>query len=318
MAASASESCWTPKELEAARVRDVQTIMMVGALQCSAQGYNTSFGYDRFVTRHRAELVSYNDTLKHHFMRQAASSAGERDYDGFATKLANSHSIESTDMRNYCARVDSLVRASIAVQGDELGSFSATVSERPAGVGEDCGRAVVAAADAPFAPRAVREREDDRGPGPYEVADARDYPPPSPPPAAEDRGPSVFEMAAAEAPLARDDRDGRDERALDARDERGVEVAERDRDFRDAPVEVARRAPEPVAAPQETDAALRQATAALQQATLALQAAMTQRQPTAARAVSAPASAGPRRATVAPVVLAPEPVMLPDSSQFVG
>ena len=189
--ASASEVCWTPKELAAARVRDVQTIMMVGALQCSAQGYNTAFGYDRFVTRHRAELVEANDVLKRHFMRQAASSTGQRDYDAFATAMANGHSAESGDMRNYCDRVDSLVRSAVSVRGDELAAFTADVSERPLGVGEDCGRAEIATNDALPPPR------DDEVLRPQQVAVAVTV---TTPPAAPEPIAAVVEQVAAVEP----------------------------------------------------------------------------------------------------------------------
>lgn len=287
--AGAAEACWTPKELAAARIRDVQTIMMVGALQCSAQGYNTAFGYDRFVTRHRAGLVEANDVLKNHFIRQTVSSTGQRDYDGFATALANGHSAESGDMRNYCDRVDSLVRKAVSLHGDELADFAAGVSERPLGVGEDCGRAVIAQNDALPPPR-IREEDVER---PQQVAVAVTV---NPPPVTDPVAVPV-QVAVVATP----------------------EVAT-------APVQVAvATTPEPVqVAVVDDGAAVRQATAALQQATAALQAAMAAQQsrPVVSQVsmpANPPASAGPRGATVAPVVLAPEPVVLPpDVLRFVG
>ncbi len=297
--ASASEACWTPKELAAARVRDLQTIMMVGALQCSAQGYNTAFGYDRFVNRHRAELVDSNDTLKHHFMRQAASSTGERDYDGFATAMANAHSARSNDMRHFCERVDSLVRTAVSVRGDELSEFAATVSERPLGVGEDCGRAMVAEADALPPPRdeardyaRVEERD-------YTRDDQRGDEPP--------RQQVAVAVTIAPPPAAR---------VAEAAIEPAVVPAQ---------ASVA----QPVAIKVADDSAVRQATAALQQATAALQAAIAAQAASQQPAVSqvsvtttsdaqGPDRAGPRRATVTPHVLAPEPVVAPEVMQFVG
>lgn len=348
VSASASDVCWTPKELDAARVRDVQTIMMVGALHCSAQGYNTSFGYDRFVTRHRADLVASNDTLKNHFMRSAAASAGQRDYDSFVTRLANSHAIEAQDMSRYCARVDSLVRSAVSVPGEELAAFAADVTDSPAGVGETCRRSEIAAIDVPVA---ARDEDLPRGRSRYEVAAEREALPP--PPVEAEMAPPPVEVADTRMDDRRyddqrydDRRPVEDERIADDRDERDappppparlrqarleaplpveerapVEAVEEER----APVRTAAvRAPAPAAG--DSDVALKQATAALQQATLALQAAMAHRQAAAgsvvatpaAATVRAPAIAGPRRATVNPTVLAPEPVLPPDTNQFVG
>lgn len=278
--AAASPTCWTPQEIEAARVRDLQTIMMVGALRCSAAGYNTAFGYDRFVVRHRSALVQHNETLKNYFIR-TAGRGGQRGYDSFTTALANAHSSESSDMRSYCDRVDSLVRASLTVQPGDLVFFAEEVSERPFGVGETC--AAGEARQGPVVTAAVAQPAVEAAPAPQPVvAEA------APAPAAELPAvrPAVAEAAA--MPAA---------------------------EPQPAVAEVVR--PDPNEALRQATAALHAATVALQ-AAMEAQAAPAPR-PVSAPVPAAPAQAGPKRAPVTPTVLEPSPVVLPaDATQFVG
>ena len=80
---------WTPAETSAAKVRALQTKLMVAALRCRATGIDILATYNRFVGVRRAELRAANDRLKAHFAA-AGSAIGQRDYDRYTTALANS------------------------------------------------------------------------------------------------------------------------------------------------------------------------------------------------------------------------------------
>jgi hypothetical protein len=278
--AAAGPACWTPREVESARVRDLQTIMMVGALRCSAAGYNTAFGYDRFVVRHRAELARHNDVLKAHFYNAGGRQAGNRDYDAFTTALANAHSSGSDDMRGYCDRVDWLVRTAASTPSDELVLFAEEISERPHGVGETCPagddrRGPLAAAPLPPALPPVEAVTP-----PVQVAAA-----PAEPAAPE---PTV-QTAAAVEPVATPVQDA----------------------VVPAPADTAE-------ALKAATAALKAATAALEAAMAARPAPDAKPIPASASEPVRPAATGPRRAPVTPTVLEPSPVVPPEVTSYVG
>ena len=88
--ARAAASCWTTEEAAAAKVRDLQTMLMVAALRCHGSGTDVLADYNRFVAANRPVLVSANSLLKAHFVR-IQGGAGQRGYDSFTTSLANSY-----------------------------------------------------------------------------------------------------------------------------------------------------------------------------------------------------------------------------------
>jgi len=87
----AQESCWNARAVRAAKVRDLQTLLMVGALQCRAQRPEVLTHYNGVVRTHRATLVAHNDVLKAHFVEGDGVAVGQRAYDRFTTMLANGH-----------------------------------------------------------------------------------------------------------------------------------------------------------------------------------------------------------------------------------
>src|SRR5690606_30503941 len=88
---AAAQNCWNGAAVKAAKVRDLQTLLMVGALQCRSTEYDVLGHYNRFVKAHRATITAHNDVLKTHFVRAGKA----RDYDRFTTAMANGHSAGS-------------------------------------------------------------------------------------------------------------------------------------------------------------------------------------------------------------------------------
>lgn len=154
--AQASAACWQDHEVSAAKVRNLQSMLMVAALQCSGPNFRTSEHYDNFVRQNRSTLVGHNDALKSYFMRAHGIRDGQRAYDAFTTALANSHSdYAMATGASFCHTADSLVRLAATSTGEDLLILASNVSERPFGVGDYCSEsAPVLAGLAPLPPRA--------------------------------------------------------------------------------------------------------------------------------------------------------------------
>ena len=142
--ALAEEKCWTSKEMSAARVRDLQSVLMVSALQCRTSGHDVLPEYNRFVVAGRTTIVSQNDVLKARFTRVQGMKEGQRAYDSFTTALANAHAMTASSSAGFCTSMVALASEAADAAGgpqaaDALELLAERVSERPAGVGEGCG-----------------------------------------------------------------------------------------------------------------------------------------------------------------------------------
>lgn len=89
--AQAASDCWSAQEISAARVRDLQSMLMVAGLRCRGTGDDVLVHYNRFVNANRAAITAINTTLKAHFHRAHGSLEGVRQYDRFTTALANAY-----------------------------------------------------------------------------------------------------------------------------------------------------------------------------------------------------------------------------------
>ena len=90
-AAAQGEDCWSAQEVSAARVRDLQSMLMVAALRCRNSGVDVLSVYNRFVSANRSVIANFNTTLKQHFNRTSGPVEGQRGYDRFTTALANGY-----------------------------------------------------------------------------------------------------------------------------------------------------------------------------------------------------------------------------------
>ena len=95
--AQAESGCWQASEVAAAKVRDLQTRMMVAGLKCRGYGPELLAAYNRFVVVHRASIQRHNGVLRARFIRMDGRSAGQRGYDRYATALANAYGATSAD-----------------------------------------------------------------------------------------------------------------------------------------------------------------------------------------------------------------------------
>jgi hypothetical protein len=130
--AQAQGGCWNPTQVAAAKVRDLQSRLMVATLRCSAMGVNVAEAYNRFLAANRETIRGANAVL----MDQFASAYGRQaqvHYDRFATALANIYGDDATS-RSVCAETavlageaaeaDGNIDALVAIE-DRLGFVSA-------------------------------------------------------------------------------------------------------------------------------------------------------------------------------------------------
>src|SRR3546814_6577 len=59
--AQAQPTCWHSYEIEAARVRDLQTMLMMSALKCGSAGGTLESQYNAFVNKKRPLLTGHNN-----------------------------------------------------------------------------------------------------------------------------------------------------------------------------------------------------------------------------------------------------------------
>lgn len=115
--ARAAETCWNNMETAAAKVRDLQSRLMVATLRCRAGGIDILSTYNDFVRINRATLQGANEVLRAQFDSAHGPGAGEREYDIFATALANAYGAGETNAVR-CAEVAAVALQGVSAAGD--------------------------------------------------------------------------------------------------------------------------------------------------------------------------------------------------------
>jgi hypothetical protein len=157
----ARPACWSEADMDAAKVRDLQSRLMVATLRCQGAGFDITPAYNRFVVANRPALQGVNGVL----MTQFRSGFGEEaqvEYDRYATALANAYGGDATD-RDICANSERLAEEAAGARGNlarlvALHSRSGLPPPRP---GAACTAHEVLAAD-PAAQRPAERRPDAR------------------------------------------------------------------------------------------------------------------------------------------------------------
>ncbi len=120
--AAPAATCWSQADVSAAKVRELQTRLMVAALRCRASGVNILASYNAFVGNAKPAIVAANDQLKAHF-GAGGPVAGQRDYDRYTTTLANAYGAADTGPES-CAEAANLAAEATNAKGD-LAAFAA-------------------------------------------------------------------------------------------------------------------------------------------------------------------------------------------------
>jgi hypothetical protein len=109
---AAQAACWTPQDADAARVRDLETMLMVASLRCRLSGQNFMPSYNAFVRESRPALSTVNERLRNHF--------GSLDgYDRYVTGVANRYGAGADGLT--CRDMASIVSAARSEKGSVAG-----------------------------------------------------------------------------------------------------------------------------------------------------------------------------------------------------
>jgi len=136
-AASEPGQCWQSYEVEAAKVRDLHIMLMLGALRCKAVNKDITGKYEAFTAKKSGLLSSYNNVLKTRFMRVNGITEGERAYEAFNTRLGNSHS-GLVQAKSYCEMTDTLLTLATGAQDRELPQLAMNFSASELGIDKMC------------------------------------------------------------------------------------------------------------------------------------------------------------------------------------
>ena len=114
--AQAAMSCWNDTQVAAARVRDLQSRLMVASLRCGAMGVDVTAAYNRFVVANRRTIQNANGVILAQF-RTGYGAQAQLHYDRFTTALANAYGADATD-RAVCAGTAALAEEAAEAAGD--------------------------------------------------------------------------------------------------------------------------------------------------------------------------------------------------------
>lgn len=110
--AAAHADCWRTETVRAAMVRDLDTMLMVGALRCRAHPDAYHDRYNAFVDQSRTALAQANEHLRNHFRRSVGYRAAVEAYDVYTTKVANRYGAGAEGLG--CSDLASVVAAMAA------------------------------------------------------------------------------------------------------------------------------------------------------------------------------------------------------------
>ena len=135
--ASAAMSCWNEHETAAAKIRDLQSRLMVATLRCRAMGIDVLTAYNDFVRINRSTLQEANGVIKAQFDRGYGRD-GQRFYDSFTTAMANQYGADATSGQ-VCEETAAVAAEAVAAEGDvarlvELADRTGASPELPGGV----------------------------------------------------------------------------------------------------------------------------------------------------------------------------------------
>lgn len=91
MAAQPAQACWTGAAEDAAKIKHLNTMLMVTALRCRNTADNFLPQYNRFVTKHNALIGSQNNLLKTHLAKTYGARGAEGALDRLSIGYANSY-----------------------------------------------------------------------------------------------------------------------------------------------------------------------------------------------------------------------------------
>lgn len=138
LASPAKASCWSEDAWEAARVRELDTMLMVEALRCRRTTADFLATYNRFVEGSRPALVRANLLLRAHFAETVGPRGALDAYDRYVTAVANRYGAGTAGLA--CADLASIAAAAAAAaqSGQSLEALADVADLQPAPPGARC------------------------------------------------------------------------------------------------------------------------------------------------------------------------------------
>jgi hypothetical protein len=106
------QACWTNAAQDAAKIKHLNTMLMVTALRCRNTADNFLPHYNRFVAKHNGLIGSQNAALKNHLAQtygpRGAEGALDRMSIGYANSYGNGHkAMDCKQLKELAAKLSS-------------------------------------------------------------------------------------------------------------------------------------------------------------------------------------------------------------------
>ena len=136
--ARAAMGCWDQNHAAAAKIRDLQSRLMVATMRCRAFGFDVLPEYNEFVRANRSTIQEANGLIKKQFTR-GYGPQGQSRYDSFTTSLANAYGADETSVE-VCEETAELASEAVAAAGnaDRLLYIADSIGSRPDLPGGEC------------------------------------------------------------------------------------------------------------------------------------------------------------------------------------
>ena len=145
VAPARAAGCWSDAALEAARIRQFETMMMVSTLRCRLTGTDFSENYNRFVREKRPVLVEAGETMRGQFALAVGAQRALDAYDDFMTKTANGYGggVEGANCQDMAAVASAA--ASAPATREAIARLALAAGAEPRLPGPRCGVSVALA-----------------------------------------------------------------------------------------------------------------------------------------------------------------------------
>lgn len=129
VAAPAQGACWSPATYQAAQVRELDTLLTVGAMRCMSGPPVMADAYNRFVRTNGAALDSAGVTLRRHLATQFGDAEANGAYRRFVSAGADRHLAGAALLS--CEELAAVARSATASGPDGLARFAQSAGLRP-------------------------------------------------------------------------------------------------------------------------------------------------------------------------------------------
>ncbi len=136
---NASMACWDQNQVAAAKIRDLQSRLMVATMRCRAFGLDVLPAYNEFVRVNRSTIQGANALIKAQFKAGFGEALAQKSYDSFTTALANTYGADATSAE-VCEETAEIASEAVAAGGNiaRLLDIADRVGSRPELPGGRC------------------------------------------------------------------------------------------------------------------------------------------------------------------------------------